>query len=115
MKRSAISQHQKMSIMSNELLRRLSNTNHKREDKEETCQVIETLIKEMKHSEYLRKEIREVICSGIIGWRRKIERREKEGGSFYRSAASTLPSRCQKNSQRKLAGTRGGEEVRKMI
>ena len=34
--------------------------------------------------------------SGIIGWKRKKERRIQNGGEFYRHAASTLKDRCRK-------------------
>ena len=96
MKRSAISQHSKISITSNELLRRLGNTNSKNVDNDESSKVVETFIKEMKHSEYSRKEVKEVVCSAITGWKRKVARREKEGQSYYKSARSTLVTRCMK-------------------
>ena len=40
MKRSAMAQQQNMSILSNEVIRRLSNTNHKRQDRRETKMVM---------------------------------------------------------------------------
>ena len=96
MKRSAISQHQKISILSNELVRRVSNTNHKNETMELAAKVTEKFTKEMKFSGYSRVEIKEVIASGLLGWKRKIKRREDAKEAFYRSAGSTLPGRCKK-------------------
>ena len=74
--------------------------------------MVEVLIKEMKLLEYTRKEIKEVVCSGIVGWKRKIKRREQEGGLFYRSAVSTLPTRCRKKLTEKtnLYGKRKANE-----
>ena len=95
MKRSAISQHQKMSILSNEVVRRLSNINHKRAPKEEIVKHMEVFITEMVTSGYGRGETREIVAAGMLGWQRKMKRREEEG-RIYRSARSTLPMRCRK-------------------
>ena len=37
-----------------------------------------------------------MISSGLLGWKRKIKRREDAREAFYRSARSTLPGRCKK-------------------
>jgi hypothetical protein len=37
-----------------------------------------------------------MVVSGVLGWRRKIQRRKKEGTEFYRTAKSTLAGRCKK-------------------
>ena len=95
MKRSAVAQHQKVQILSNEVIRRLSNVNHLRIPVEEISKVMEVFIGEMKTSGYDRGETREVVTFGIIGWQRKVKRKEEEG-RFYRSAKSTLNQRCRK-------------------
>ena len=95
MKRSAISQHQKISILSNEVVRRLSNFDHKRAPKEKIVKHMEVFISEMVTSGYGRGETREIVAAGMLGWQRKIRRREEEG-RIYRSARSTLPIRCRK-------------------
>ena len=95
MKRSAVSQHQKIQILSNEIVRRLSNVNHHKIPKEEISGIMEVFIREMKTSGYERSETREVVVCGITGWQRKVKRREEEG-RFYRSARSTLTTRCRK-------------------
>ena len=56
---------------------------------------MEVFIGEMKTSGYDRGETREVVTCGMIGWQRKVKRREEEG-RFYRSAKSTLNQRCRK-------------------
>ena len=58
MKRSAMSQHQKISIISNEIIRRLSNVNHMRVEKKEIMEVVEGFTREMKNSGYDQKETR---------------------------------------------------------
>ena len=96
MKRLAISHHTQISILSNEVVRRLSKTNPKREVTRETLNLVETFTRELKISEYGFIEAQQVIGSGIIGWRRKKERRMKGGGEFYHHAASTLNERCRR-------------------
>ena len=52
------------------------------------------MIKEMKMSGYQRSECREIMVSGLTGWMRKLMRRKDTG--MYRSARSTLYTRCKK-------------------
>ena len=100
MKRSAMSQHQKIAILSNEIIRRLSKINHKSIEQSEITAVVEQFSQEMKVSGYDRVETREVVVSGLIGWKRKMKRREDEG-AIYRSAQSTLVQRCRKKLMEK--------------
>ena len=86
-------QNQRHSILSNELVRRLSNTEHEEHDIEETIRVIEVYTQQLKSSGYSRKVAREIIVAGTLGWKRKIARRKKEGNDFYRSGRSTLAGR----------------------
>ena len=50
----------------------------------------------MKSSGYKREIVREVVISGVKGWKRKIDRRKKEGTDFYRTAKKTLKMRIKK-------------------
>ena len=50
----------------------------------------ETFIQELRNSGYNRKNTKEIVVCGILGWKRKIPRRKPEGKPFYRSGASTL-------------------------
>ena len=75
MEKSAMGQNQRYSILSNEMIRRLSNTNHEQPDVEDVSRVIETFTQELKNSGYSRKQAREAVVSGFLGWRRKIQRR----------------------------------------
>ena len=101
MSRSAMCDHQRYSILSNELVRRLSNINYHKIPIEEQIDIIENFTRQMKNSEYDRKHVREAVVSGVLGWKRKILRREKEGTPFYRSAKSTLRIRCKKKIMEK--------------
>ena len=68
MQRSAMSEHQKMSILSNELVRRLSNI-HRDVVAEEIEGVIEQYIGQLKNSGYTRKQAKEIVVCGVVGWR----------------------------------------------
>ena len=92
MQRTAMSEHQKMSILSNELVRRLSNI-HREVVSEEMESVVEHYVSQLKNSGYNRKQSREVVICGIVGWRRKMERRAKAGKNQYLEAKETLEQR----------------------
>ena len=49
-KNSALRDNQRYSILSNELIRRMSNTNHVNQDMEDVINITETLIQELKNS-----------------------------------------------------------------
>ena len=95
MQRTAMSEQQKMSILGNELVRRLSNI-HREVVKEELEPVTEHYISQLKNSGYDRKQAREVIVCGMVGWLRKLERREKRGQGQYLAARMTLEDRTEK-------------------
>ena len=102
MEQSAMSDNQRHSILSNELIRRLSNTNHEDPNLEETSGVIEVFIQQLKSSGYNRKCSREIVVSGTLGWKRKVKRSKTDGRDCYRSAKTTLASRCRKKLLEKV-------------
>ena len=63
MQRSAMSEHQRMAILSNELVRRLS-TIHRDVVQEEIGGVIETYVGQLKTSGYGRKQTRDIVIWG---------------------------------------------------
>ena len=77
MSRSGTSYRQKFQILSNELSRRLSNIQTEEIEHQEVLNKIEQFIKELKSSEYDQKQAREIVTSGLRGWKKKVERREK--------------------------------------
>ena len=112
MQRSAMSEHQKMSILSNELVRRLSNI-HRDVVAEEIEGVIEQYISELKNSGYVRKQAKEIVVCGVVGWRRKLERREKAGQHQYLEAKETLEQRTEDKLLEKTTWYKGNNK-RKM-
>ena len=94
--KSAMSQKQKMNIMSNKLVRRMSNICVDKNLEEEKMKVIDHYTNQLKNSGYERRTCREIVVSGILGWTRKIRRRKEEGRDFYRGARSTLKLRMRK-------------------
>ena len=83
--RSAMSEHQKYSILSTEVIRGLSNIDRQNVGQPEVEEILEKMITQLKTSGYNRKETRKAIVGGVLGWKSKIERK-KEGTNFFRSA-----------------------------
>ena len=94
--RTAMSTKQKMNIMSNDLVRRLSSINLERAEEGEVERVVEHFTVQLKTSGYARKAAREIVVAGVLGWLRKRRRRKELGISFYRGAKSTLKQRIRK-------------------
>ena len=84
MQRTAMGEQQKYSILSNELIRRLSNISQDLPEdieRKEKIWVIDTMKKQHKNSGYSRMKSAEAVVSGVRGFERKCERRKKEDGS----------------------------------
>ena len=109
MQRTAMSEHQKMSILSNELVRRLSNI-HREVVEEEIQEVIEQYVAQLKNSGYSRKQGKESVVCGVVGWRRKLERREKAGQNQYLAAEETLEKRRDDNPLEKTSWYKGNNK-----
>ena len=92
MSRAAMSQHQKMAILGNELMRRLNNI-HEEVLEQEIEEVIEHYLSQLKNSGYTRKQAKDVVVCGVVGWRRRQERRSKRGQKMYLEAGETLEQR----------------------
>ena len=116
MQRSAMSEHQRMAILSNELVRRLSNI-HREVVEEEIEPVIEHYITQLKNSGYTRKQAKETVVCGVVGWRRKLERREKNGQRQYLETTETLEQRTEDQLLELVQGRQKEEkrECRKQI
>ena len=93
---SAMGDHQRASILSNELVRRLSNVNLGHIDHGEILAIIEVFIRQLKSSGYSQKHSRDRVIEGIKGWKNRWKQRTKEGNGFYREAKHTLKSRVRK-------------------
>ena len=66
MQKSAMSEHQRMAILGNELVRRLS-TIHPEVVQTEMHEVIEHYTSQLKISGYEQKQAREIVVCGIVG------------------------------------------------
>ena len=106
MKISAQGEQQKMDILSNELIRRMSNVCEKIEESEK-IEIIDHYTKQLKNSGYSWAQSKEVVICGLRGFKNKCERRKKEGRGFYRSAQQTLVKRVKKKLLEKTSWFKG--------
>ena len=56
---------------------------------------MEKYVSQLKTSGSGRKQAREAVICGVLGWRRKLERREKAGQKQYLEASETLEKRTE--------------------
>ena len=97
MARSGMGTQQKIQILANELTRRLSNVNTRiSENTKEKTRIIEQYTKELKNSEYPARTAKEIIKSGIRGYKTRLTRRTASGQEFYRAAHRTINTRVKK-------------------
>ena len=96
MEKSGISRHQKFQILTNELSRRLSNIQIEKIEKQEIIEKIEQFTSELKNSGYAWKQAKEMVSSGIMCWKTKIQKRRAQNIPFYRLAESTIDQRLKK-------------------
>jgi hypothetical protein len=76
MDKSTMFSQQKLSIISNELMRRLGNIGPVIPIQEKTC-VVEKFIQEMKNSSYDKGSPREAVISGLEGFKTRLEKKTK--------------------------------------
>ena len=81
-----------MAILSNELVRRLSNV-HRDVVGSEIESIIEHYTKQLKNSGYDRSQTKEIIVCGVVGWWRNLERRANNNQKEYLEARETLERR----------------------
>ena len=89
---SAMSEHQRISILSNEVIRRMSNMSEDISQEERTL-TVDRFTKELKNSGYTRPKAREIVVCGLLGLERKRKRRVRDGEAFHRRANTTLAKR----------------------
>ena len=102
MARSAMGKQSKISILSNELIRRL-NTVSPEIKQEEILRIVEHYIMQLKISGYSRRDCREIVVCGLVGFMRKRKKRlEENGGKAYKKGKDTIKTR---NKKKLLANT----------
>mgnify|MGYP001221179344 CR=1 FL=1 len=74
---SEMALNQKNNILSNEVVRRLSNVSEDRSS-DERIKVIDDFTRELKSSGYNRPQAREIIVCGLLGLQRKRKRRKRD-------------------------------------
>ena len=99
--RTAMGRQSIMSIMSNELMRRLQVIDD-RLDIQETINVVENYVQQLVNSEYNWKQIREICVSALIGYKRQETLRKLKKRPKYRSGVQSLKSRIDKKISEKF-------------
>ena len=95
MERSSISRQQLMSIMTNELRRRLEVIGENI-PQEEKNRIVNVYTQQLKNSGYNWKQTRDIIISGLKGHERREKRRKEKGLPKYRSGKMSLSKRTNK-------------------
>ena len=78
--------------------------------KDELEGVIEKYVSQLKTSGYGRKQTREILVCGVVGWRRQLERRENTGQGQYLEAKDTLESRTEAKLLEKTTWFKGNHK-----
>ena len=92
---SAMSEKSKISILSQDLIRRMLCCSETIPDAERV-QIIDNYIDRLVVSGYKPSQVKEIVESGLTGYTRKVERSIKSGIPLHRSAAATLKERISK-------------------
>ena len=90
-----MSEHQKFSILTNEVIRRMSNVSAMI-SQDERIRIVDEFSKELKSSGYSRRRAREIVVCGLLGLERKRDRRRRQGMKFHRTGKQTLSQRLRK-------------------
>ena len=98
--RSSMGRQALMSIMSNELVRRLEVLGEL--DQNEIDNIIDKYIQQLINSEYNWKQIREIVVSALTGYVRKVDRNKRTDKPRYRSDKQSLKNRVDKKLLEKL-------------
>ena len=95
LERTAMSRQSLISILSNELTRRLEVLDEKL-DRNEVIAVIDKFTQQLVNSEFNWYQCREIIVSSLLGFTRKEKRRKLANRPKYRSGCDSLEARVEK-------------------
>ena len=101
MERTAMGRQSIMSIMSNELMRRLQVIDESLH-LQETINIVEKFVQQLVNSEYSWKSIREICVSALTGFKRQEIRRKLNKKPKFRSGQQSLKSRIDKKLNEKF-------------
>ena len=96
-RRSALGENTKVQILSNELVRRMGNTDVRLGNKVMT-KVIDQFGKKLLTSGYTLSQSRKITLSGIRGWERKLKRAEGKIRSLFRTSEESMKGRIRKKA-----------------
>ena len=93
-KEAALSENLKRSVLTSEVNRRLLNTREVNDQDGARKATMEKFCDKMSLSGYSRKEVKEIMRSGITGYERQLARSVKEGGGdLHRDSAKGIMKR----------------------
>ena len=92
LERSGMEENSKMKILSNDLMRRLLNTQEDLDTTEKTS-VIDGYAQKLLNSGYNLAKTRKIVLAGIKGYSRKIRKCKEEGRPVYRTAKESSGNR----------------------
>ena len=95
LERTSMSRQSLISILSNELTRRLEVLDE-RLSNNEVIAVINKFTQQLVNSEFSWKQCREIVVSSLLGYTRKEKRRKAAGKPKYRSGCDSLEARVEK-------------------
>ena len=95
MKSSAMSEKSKIQILSQDLIRRMLNTCESVSQKEKN-EIVDKYTNRLFRSGYSKKQVREIIVSGLTGYEKKVNKAAKEKIPLHRPASVTLKTRLYK-------------------
>ena len=97
MKRSALEENAKIQILSNELARRLGNTDE-RQDRRIVGGVVDKFCQKLLTSEYSFSQTKKITLCGIRGWERRKIRARSERGRLFRTSEESRGGRIKKKT-----------------
>ena len=97
MKRSALEENAKVQILSNELARRLGNTDE-RQDRKTVGGVVDKFCQKLLTSGYSSTQTRRITLCGIRGWERRKDRARDERGRIFRTSEESRGGRIKKKT-----------------
>ena len=109
LERSSMSEKGKISSLTQDLIRRMVNTDGETSVQERNT-ITEKFISRLRVSGYKKPQVKEIIQCGLKGYLTKVENAKKEGRDLHRPASSTLALRQRKKLTEKTSCYKGGKK-----
>ena len=95
LERSAMAESSKIASLSQDVVRRMLNTDQEI-PQDRRNEIVDDFVRKLSRSGYKKTQVREIIISGLKCYMRKVRNAEKVGQGVHRSASSTLEGRKRK-------------------